>query len=74
MNGKVTVGLGLDEVLTLTTVTTGFKGQYPDPPASKDFILPYSDDFEGKSMLMSEAGSSREKGVQVFLQVHCLVI
>ena len=46
-DGKAQLKLGLDEVWTLTTVKTGQKGMYADPPASKPFPLPYTDDFEG---------------------------
>jgi len=61
-DGKVTVGLGLDEVLTLTTVNTGFKGQYPDPPASKSFVLPYSDDFEGYNLYEEPYNLAQQTG------------
>ncbi|GFR87702.1 galactocerebrosidase [Elysia marginata] len=46
-NGQATLYLGLDEVFTLTTITTGNKGSYPRPPGPKPFPLPYSDNFEG---------------------------
>ena len=46
-DGKITLKLGVDEIWTLTTLTTGAKGSYPDPPASKAFILPYTDNMEG---------------------------
>ncbi|XP_046548389.1 galactocerebrosidase-like [Haliotis rubra] len=46
-NGKVTFSVGVDEVWTLTTVTTGNKGSYPPPPQSKGFPLPYLDEFDG---------------------------
>jgi len=45
-NGAATLPLGLDEVYTLTTLSSGAKGQYPTPPPSKPFPLPYTDDFE----------------------------
>lgn len=45
-NGQAVLNLGLDEVFTLTTVTTGFKGSYPDPPSPQPFPLPYTDNFE----------------------------
>ena len=47
--GTVTLSLGVDEVVTLTTIKTGSKGEYPDPPPAKPFPLPYMDDFECKS-------------------------
>ena len=46
--GTITLSLGVDEVYTLTTVKTGVKGEYPDPPPPKPFPLPYTDDFECK--------------------------
>ncbi|GFO19229.1 galactocerebrosidase [Plakobranchus ocellatus] len=46
-NGQATVSLGLDEIFTLTTITSGNKGSYPKPPEPKPFPLPYSDNFEG---------------------------
>lgn len=46
VNGTATLSLGLDEVYTLTTLSGGQKGQYPTPPPSKPFPLPYFDDFE----------------------------
>lgn len=45
-SGMFTVDLGVDEVYTLTTLSTGHKGSYPAPPPSKPFPLPYYDDFE----------------------------
>ncbi|ESO98297.1 hypothetical protein LOTGIDRAFT_159095 [Lottia gigantea] len=44
--GMITLSMGVDEVVTLTTLTTGQKGLYPEPPASQPFPLPYTDDFE----------------------------
>ncbi|WAR21710.1 GALC-like protein [Mya arenaria] len=46
VNGRVKLSLNPDEVVTLTTVTTGNHGNYPAPPPSKDFPLPYTEDFE----------------------------
>ena len=48
IGGIVNLNLGLDEVITLTTLNTGSKGQYPDPPPKEPFPLPYTDDFECK--------------------------
>ncbi|KAK6174549.1 hypothetical protein SNE40_017800 [Patella caerulea] len=45
-NGSVYLYLGRDEVWTLTTLQTGFKGSYPNIPYSRPFPLPYIEDFE----------------------------
>lgn len=47
-NGMGSASLGMDEVYTFTTVTTGNKGQYDAPPPSKSFPLPYSDNFDSE--------------------------
>jgi len=48
VNGTFTIELGVDEIYTLTTLSTGHKGSYPPPPPSKPFPLPYFDDFESE--------------------------
>ncbi|GFO19227.1 galactocerebrosidase [Plakobranchus ocellatus] len=45
-NGQAKLTLGLDEIVTLTTLTTGNKGSHPTPPGPKPYPLPYSDNFE----------------------------
>ncbi|XP_072479473.1 galactocerebrosidase isoform X2 [Notamacropus eugenii] len=54
-NGTVTLQLSLDEVYTLTTVTTGQKGSYPIPPESQPFPSSYKDDFDIRNPPFSEA-------------------
>ncbi|XP_074145917.1 galactocerebrosidase isoform X1 [Sminthopsis crassicaudata] len=54
-NGTVTLKLGLDEVYTLTTITTGQKGSYPIPPESQPFPKSYKDDFNIRNPPFSEA-------------------
>jgi len=44
--GSFSLTLHPDELYTLTTLTVGKHGLYPDPPASKPFPLPYHDNFE----------------------------
>lgn len=62
-NGQATLNLGLDEVITLSTITTGNKGSYPKPPKPQPFPLPYLDNFEGLQVsqepynLVPQAGS-----------------
>ncbi|XP_005092190.1 galactocerebrosidase [Aplysia californica] len=46
INGKVTVAIGVDQVLTLTTVPTGTHGTYDAPPPPAAFPLPFFEDFE----------------------------
>lgn len=48
VDGIVKLSLGVDEMYTLTTLTTPQKGTAPEPPPSQPFPLPYKDDFEGK--------------------------
>ncbi|XP_055956998.1 galactocerebrosidase-like [Patella vulgata] len=45
INGIVRLNLGVDEVWTLTTVSSGNK-EVTTPPPSKPFPVPYHDDFE----------------------------
>lgn len=52
--GTIDLSLGIDEVYTLTTLKTGVKGEYPDPPIQKPFPLPYTDDFECKYFMSNE--------------------
>lgn len=44
-DGSFTLTLAEDEIYTLTTITTGRKGSYPDPPPSARFPKVYKDDF-----------------------------
>ncbi|XP_028250515.1 galactocerebrosidase isoform X2 [Parambassis ranga] len=54
-DGSFTLNLAEDEVYTLTTVTTGSKGSYPDPPPSARFPKVYKDDFDVRNPPFSEA-------------------
>eukprot|EP00028_Trichosphaerium_sp_Am-I-7-wt_P007281 CAMPEP_0168526206 /NCGR_PEP_ID=MMETSP0405-20121227/11825_1 /TAXON_ID=498012 /ORGANISM="Trichosphaerium sp, Strain Am-I-7 wt" /LENGTH=208 /DNA_ID=CAMNT_0008548995 /DNA_START=374 /DNA_END=997 /DNA_ORIENTATION=+ len=45
-NGQITMQLGLDELITVTTMSGGVKGSYPTPPPAKSFPEKWSDDFE----------------------------
>ncbi|XP_069806054.1 galactocerebrosidase isoform X1 [Dendropsophus ebraccatus] len=53
--GIFTLELGVDEVYTLTTLTTGQKGSYPDPPGSQPFPRKYKDDFNVRNPPFTEA-------------------
>uniref|UniRef100_F7DCB3 Galactocerebrosidase n=1 Tax=Monodelphis domestica TaxID=13616 RepID=F7DCB3_MONDO len=44
-DGTITLKLGLDEVYTLTTITTGQKGSHPTPPESRPFPSNYEENF-----------------------------
>ncbi|KAG7226212.1 hypothetical protein INR49_002906 [Caranx melampygus] len=54
-NGSFTLNLAEDEVYTVTTITTGLKGSYPDPPPSARFPKVYKDDFNVRNPPFSEA-------------------
>ncbi|XP_064783847.1 galactocerebrosidase isoform X1 [Oncorhynchus masou masou] len=54
-DGSFTLSLDVDEVYTLTTISTGQKGTYPDPPASGPFPKVYFDDFNVANPSFSEA-------------------
>ncbi|XP_023849829.1 galactocerebrosidase isoform X1 [Salvelinus sp. IW2-2015] len=54
-DGSFTLSLDVDEVYTLTTISTGQKGTYPDPPASGPFPKVYMDDFNVANPSFSEA-------------------
>ncbi|KAK3542420.1 hypothetical protein QTP86_025920 [Hemibagrus guttatus] len=54
-NGLFTLELGVDELYTITTVTTGQKGLYPDAPDSASFPKKYFDDFSIQNPPFSEA-------------------
>uniref|UniRef100_A0A8C3RQ51 Galactocerebrosidase n=1 Tax=Chelydra serpentina TaxID=8475 RepID=A0A8C3RQ51_CHESE len=53
--GMFSLNLDVDEVYTLTTLMTGRKGTYPDPPQSKPFPSNYKDDFNIRNPPFSEA-------------------
>ncbi|XP_069884515.1 galactocerebrosidase isoform X1 [Dipodomys merriami] len=53
--GTFTLELQEDEIFTLTTLTTGRKGQFPFPPKSRPFPSIYDDDFNVEYPFFSEA-------------------
>ncbi|XP_066533391.1 galactocerebrosidase isoform X2 [Hoplias malabaricus] len=54
-NGYFTLNLDVDEVYTITTVTSGEKGLHPDPPPSAPFPKKYFDGFDVRNPPFSEA-------------------
>ncbi|XP_071755244.1 galactocerebrosidase isoform X2 [Centroberyx gerrardi] len=55
LDGSFILSLAEDEVYTLTTITTGLKGRYPDPPPSARFPRVYKDDFNVPNPPFTEA-------------------
>ncbi|XP_076605748.1 galactocerebrosidase isoform X2 [Chaetodon auriga] len=55
LDGSFNLTLAEDEIYTLTTITTGRKGSYPDPPPSARFPKAYKDDFSVRNPPFSEA-------------------
>ncbi|XP_051795591.1 galactocerebrosidase isoform X2 [Acanthochromis polyacanthus] len=55
LNGSFTLSLAEDEVYTLTTIITGHKGSYPEPPPSAPFPKVYKDNFDVLNPPFSEA-------------------
>ncbi|XP_063146260.1 galactocerebrosidase isoform X1 [Candoia aspera] len=53
--GMLTLNLGLDEIYTLTTLTTGHKSFFSEPPPSQSFPSSYKDDFNIRNPPFSEA-------------------
>ncbi|XP_030069927.1 galactocerebrosidase isoform X2 [Microcaecilia unicolor] len=53
--GAFSLELDVDEVYTVTTITTGQKGFYPEPPKSQPFPSHYQDDFDVRNPPFSEA-------------------
>ncbi|XP_059159371.1 galactocerebrosidase-like isoform X2 [Physella acuta] len=46
VDGAVSLTVGVDEIYSLTTLSTGYHGKHPDPPESAPFPLPFVEDFE----------------------------
>ena len=51
VNGQAKLDLGVDEVYTLTTLSTGQKGAHPKPPAPMKFPQVIADDFSCNYLL-----------------------
>ncbi|XP_064604089.1 galactocerebrosidase-like isoform X2 [Liolophura sinensis] len=68
VNGAVTLSLGVDEMYTLTTVSTGQKGTAPDPPPSEPFPLPYKDNFDNYEVNSEPYNLAQQVGVWEVVQ------
>ncbi|KAM4779496.1 galactocerebrosidase isoform 1-T1 [Cyanocitta cristata] len=53
--GRFSLALNVDEVYTLTTLNTGRKCSYPEPPPPQPFPSSYKDDFNIRNPPFSEA-------------------
>ena len=64
-DGSVTIDVGLEEIVTLTTISTGHKGVTSKPaPASAPFPLPFTQNFD------DETASSPPAIWYVYLPLH----
>ncbi|XP_072424371.1 galactocerebrosidase isoform X2 [Chiloscyllium punctatum] len=55
INGSFQLQLELDEIFTITTISTGNRGSFPEPPPSTSFPKVYKDNFNVESPPFSEA-------------------
>lgn len=55
VNGAFSMPVGVDEIWTMTTISTGKRGTVPQPPPSRSFPKDYKDDFNVKTPPFSEA-------------------
>ncbi|XP_043553098.1 galactocerebrosidase isoform X3 [Chiloscyllium plagiosum] len=55
INGSFSLQLELDEIFTITTISTGNRGSFPEPPPSTSFPRVYKDNFNVESPPFSEA-------------------
>ena len=58
-SGQVQLALGVDEIYTLTTVTTGQRGDHGQPPASAPFPVDYFAFLSSKRRSQPSCGLSR---------------
>ncbi|XP_038045329.1 galactocerebrosidase-like [Patiria miniata] len=63
VNGSFTLSLNPDEVYTLTTTERGYKGNYPTPPPSAPFPVPYSDNFDNYPEFSEASNFADQAGV-----------
>ena len=49
--GSFTLNIGVDMIITLSTLTGQQKGSFSNIPSSKQFPSPYKDDFDGGCMV-----------------------
>ena len=48
--------LGVDEIYTLTTMTTGQRGDHGEPPVAAPFPIDYFSYYESKNLENTDAG------------------
>ena len=65
------LSLGVDEIYTLTTVTTGQRGDHGEPPVSAPFPIDYFSYYQSKNPENTDTGG-RVGGHRLFLYSHCL--
>ncbi|ESO82898.1 hypothetical protein LOTGIDRAFT_92651, partial [Lottia gigantea] len=77
VNNVISLKLDVDEIWTLTTITTGCKGQHPIPPPSKPFPLPYFDNFDVYPIYSEAYNLVQQSGIYEVTEVdgeHKMVI
>ncbi|GCC27472.1 hypothetical protein chiPu_0005896 [Chiloscyllium punctatum] len=69
INGSFQLQLELDEIFTITTISTGNRGSFPEPPPSTSFPKVYKDNFNVVDMLLMNFFVSRRN-----LNITCDVL
>ncbi|XP_072030846.1 galactocerebrosidase-like isoform X2 [Amphiura filiformis] len=68
--GSFSLDLQLDEIYTLSTVTTAQKGSYPASPASAPFPVPYQDNFDSYPIHSEANNFADQSGVYEIHQAN----
>ncbi|ESO99011.1 hypothetical protein LOTGIDRAFT_174010 [Lottia gigantea] len=61
-NGTIKLNILINELWTLTTVSTGYKGSVPFIPEPQPFSLPYKEDFESYNISQEPFDFSQQVG------------